>query len=64
MSDTTAQRSGLPSAWELWVRRPDTEWRRYSVYETHEQAKVIMKCIEWPPLELKIVPLYAEVRTA
>ena len=64
MSDTTAQRSGLPSAWELWVRRHDTEWRRYSVYETHEQAKATMKRVEGPPLELKIVPLYAALEEA
>jgi len=51
--------SRWPSAWELWVRRTDTEWRRYSVYETHEQAKATMKRVEGPPLELKIVPLYA-----
>lgn len=59
MSSAAPQRSGWPSAWELWVRRPDTEWRRYSVYETHEQAKATMKRVEGPPLELKIVPLYA-----
>lgn len=53
--------AGEPSAWELRVRRADTEWRRYSVYETHEQAKATMKRAEGPPLELKIVPLYAAV---
>ena len=61
MSSTAPQLSGRPSAWELWVRRPDTEWRRYSVYETHEQAKATMKRVEGPPLELKIVPLYAAI---
>jgi len=50
MSSTILQRSGWPSAWELWVRRPDAEWRRYSVYETHEQAKATMKRVEGPPL--------------
>ena len=50
-----------PSAWELRVRRADTEWRRYSIYETHKQALATMKRVEGPPLELKIVPLYAAV---
>lgn len=50
---------GEPSAWELRVRSSDTEWRRYSIYESHEQAKATMKRVEGPPLELKIVPLYA-----
>lgn len=58
MNITTPQLSGWPSAWELWVRRPNTEWRRWSACETHEQAKAIMKRVEGPPLELKIVPLY------
>ena len=61
---TTSEWRDLPtmaSAWELWVRRPDTEWRRYSVYEAHEQAKATMKRVQGPPLELKIVPLYAKV---
>lgn len=64
MSDTRRQLSGWPSAWELWVRRPDTEWRRYSVYETHKQATDTMKRVQGPPLELKIVPLYAKVGTS
>ena len=40
--------------------RPDTEWRRYSVYETHDQAKATMRRVEGAPLELKIVGLYAK----
>ena len=48
-----------PSAWELRVRRADTEWRRYSIYESYKQALDTMKRVEGPPLELKIVPLYA-----
>ena len=51
--------AGEPSAWELRVRRADTEWRRYSIYESHKQALDTMKRVEGPPLELKIVPLYA-----
>lgn len=51
--------AGEPSAWELRVRRADTEWRRYSIYEKYEHAANTMKRVEGPPLELKIVPLYA-----
>ena len=50
---------GEPSAWELRVRRSDTEWVRYSIYENYEHAANTMKRVEGPPLELKIVPLYA-----
>ena len=63
MADHTAhdkKYSEWPNAWELWVRRPDTEWRRYSVYETHDQAKATMRRVEGAPLELKIVGLYAK----
>ena len=54
-------RSGWPSAWELWVCRPDRnqDWRRYGLYETHAQAAATLKRVEGPPLELKIVPLYS-----
>lgn len=54
-------RSGWPSAWELWVCRPDRnqDWRRYGLYETHAQAAATMRRVEGPPLELKIVPLYS-----
>lgn len=51
--------STWPVAWALWVRRADTEWRQYSLYETKEQAQATMRRVEGPPLELKIVPLYA-----
>jgi hypothetical protein len=51
--------AGEPSAWELRVRRADTEWVRYAVYENYEHAANTMKRVEGPPLELKIVPLYA-----
>lgn len=50
--------AGEPSAWELRVRRADTEWVRYSIYESYERALATMKRVEGPPLELKIVPLY------
>lgn len=30
--------AGEPSAWELRVRRADTEWLRYSIYEKYEHA--------------------------
>jgi len=51
--------AGEPSAWELRVRRANTEWRRYSIYESFTQAIDTMKRVEGPPLELKTVPLYA-----
>jgi hypothetical protein len=53
--------SRWPSAWELWVSRPDRNqgWVRYNIYSTHNQAEAAMKRVEGPPLELKIVPLYA-----
>ena len=53
--------SRWPSAWELWVSRPDKNqgWVRYNIYSTHNQAEAAMKRVEGPPLELKIVPLYA-----
>ena len=53
---------GEPSAWELRVRRihPEvTDWRRYNIYETLERAQETVKRVEGPPIELKIVPLYA-----
>lgn len=53
-----------PRAWELQVRRADTEWRPYNIYETLRQAEAAMKRAEGPPLELKIVPLYAAVGKA
>lgn len=55
--------AGEPSAWELRVRSANTEWLRYSVYEKYEQALATMKRVEGPPLELKIVPLYAVEET-
>ena len=57
--------SQWPSAWELWVSRPDKNqgWVRYNVYETHAQAASALKRVEGPPLELKIVPLYAVEET-
>ena len=42
--------AGEPSAWELRVRRADTEWRRYSIYERYEHAANTMKRVEGPPL--------------
>ena len=52
--------SDWPSAWELWVCRPDRNqgWVRYGLYENHAQAAATLKRVEGPPLELKIVPLY------
>jgi len=32
---------------------------RYNIYSTHNQAEAAMKRVEGPPLELKIMPLYA-----
>ena len=55
--------AGEPSAWELRVRRADTEWRRYSIYESHKQALDTMKRVEGPPIEVKIVPLYVVEET-
>ena len=53
-----------PRAWELQVRRADTEWKRYNIYETQRLAIAAMKRAEGPPLELKIVPLYAALDAA
>ena len=55
--------SEWPSAWELWVCRPDKNqgWVRYQLYETHQQAKNVLKRVEGAPLEFKIVPLYSAV---
>ena len=60
--DAQARYSEWPSAWELWVSRPDRNqgWVRYNVYETHNLAKNALKRVEGPPLELKIVGLYAK----
>lgn len=55
--------AGEPSAWELRVRLYDTEWVRYRVYEDYEHAANTMMRVEGPPLELKIVPLYAVEET-
>lgn len=67
--EAAPQLSDLPSAWELWVRysdesrHPNREWKRYGLYETKARAKATMKRVEGPPLELKIVPLYAVEET-
>lgn len=53
---------GEPSAWEVHVRRihPEvTDWRRYNICETLERARETVKRVDGPPIELKIVPLYA-----
>ena len=57
----TRKFSRWASAWEVWVSRPDRNqgWRRYQIYDTFKQAEATMKRVEGPPLELKIVPLYA-----
>lgn len=65
MADQTAhdkKYSEWPGAWELWISRPDRNqgWVRYNVYETHAQAKAALRRVEGPPLELKIVGLYAK----
>ena len=52
--------AGEPSAWELRVRRADTEWRRYSVYETHEQVVYLAKQSGIDPGEV-VRDLYAVV---
>ncbi len=53
--------SDWPSAWELWVCRPDKNqgWVRYRLCETHQQAKNVLKRVEGEPLEFKIVPLFS-----
>lgn len=55
--------AGEPSAWELRVRGANTEWLRYSVYESYKQALATMKRVEGPPIEVKIVPLYVVEET-
>ena len=58
--------SDWPNAYEVWVRRSDTDhgWRRYSIYGTYKQAESTVKRVEGAPLELKIVPLYAAIDNA
>ena len=54
--------AGDPSAWEVRVRRihPEVgEWKRYNIYETLERAQETVECTDGPPIEVKIVPLYA-----
>ena len=53
---------GEPSAWEVRVRRihPEVgEWKRYNIYETLERAQETVERTDGPPIEVKIVPLYA-----
>ena len=52
--------SRWPSAWEVWVSRPDKNqgWVRYQIYDNFKQAEATVKRVEGPPLVLKIVPLY------
>ena len=55
-----------PSAWELWVSNPSKNqgWVRYQVYDSHKQAIAAFDRVKGPPLELKIVPLYAAIDAA
>lgn len=50
-----------PHAWELQVRRSDSEWRCYNIYDKKTRAESAMRQIKGPPLEIRIVPLYAAV---
>ena len=58
---------GEPSAWEVRVRRihPEVgEWKRYNIYETLERAQETVERTDGPPIEVKIVPLYAALEEA
>ena len=54
-----------PRAWELLVRysdanlHPNRVWKRYNIYETLERAQETVERTDGPPIEVKIVPLYA-----
>lgn len=49
-----------PAAWELWLKRVDTDWKRYAIYETKSQVERALDRIKGPPLVCKIVPLYRQ----
>ena len=51
-----------PVAWRVMVRRADTEWRQYALYETEKAAKNTLKKIEGDPLQVAAQPLYADRR--
>lgn len=53
--------SDIPRAWEVWVRYIDreSEWKWYRTTEVEKFALETVKRIEGPPIECKIVPLYA-----
>ena len=57
--------SDTPRAWEVWVRYTDreSEWRWYRTTEVEKFALETVKRVEGPPIECKIVPLYAMEET-
>ena len=48
-----------PVAWRLMVRRADTEWRQYALYETEKAAQRTLEAVKGDPLIVKVEPLYA-----
>lgn len=46
-------------AWELLVRGPNTDWRRYNLYDTKGAAMAAMERTKGDPLQLKVCPLYS-----
>lgn len=47
-----------PTAWALYVRRADTDWTRYMLYDTEYRAVKTMRQIQGEPLIVEIRPLY------
>lgn len=47
-----------PVAWALYVRRKDTEWSRYAIYDTEKQAQRTLKQVSGDPLIVEVRPLY------
>ena len=50
-----------PTAWALYIRRADTEWTRYMLYETEFRATRAMNRIYGDPLIVEIRPLYEKL---
>lgn len=53
-----------PVAWRVMVRRADTEWRQYALYETGKAASNTARKIEGDPLQVMVQPLYTSPPTA
>ena len=49
-----------PVAWRVMVRRADTDWRLYALYENEKSANATRLKIEGDPLQVNVQPVYAE----